>query len=122
MNLKCHCGNISIQIDSKPDTLTVCNCSICHRYGSIWGYYNPNRVEINVGGLGFSAYIWGDKCIEFVHCKQCGCVTHYQTLQGDLDPRIAVNFRMMDSIELENIPVRKFDGASAELLDKNEAN
>lgn len=112
MNLKCHCGNIRIRVENKPKTLTVCNCSICHRYGSMWGYYKPQQTKIEIGDVGASSYIWGDKCIEFIHCKQCGCITHYQTLEGDKDPKIGVNFRMAEPVEIARIAVRKFDGAN----------
>ena len=25
-------------------------------------------------------YMWNDRCIEFHHCRTCGCTTHYQGL------------------------------------------
>ena len=112
MHLKCHCSNIEIEVETKPDTLTVCNCSICSRYGSIWGYYPPADTAIEIGDAGAGSYLWGDKCIEFVHCKACGCVTHYQTLEGDKNPKVGVNFRMAAPCDIANISIRHFDGAS----------
>jgi hypothetical protein len=33
----CHCAAVQLEIDSAPETVTDCNCSICRRYGVLWG-------------------------------------------------------------------------------------
>ncbi len=71
MSIECHCKNIKIKPDHFPEELTDCNCSICRRYNSLWGYYHPNQVNIEIGDSGSSGYLWNDKCIEFVHCNRC---------------------------------------------------
>ena len=109
MQVSCHCGNQTIRV-AKPDEVTVCTCSICRRYGAIWGYYAPGDAEIQSNGE--SAYAWGDKDIEFVRCDLCGCVTHYRTRPDHSTPVVAVNFRMVDAAEIADIPVREFDGAN----------
>ena len=32
----CHCGAVRLEIDSPPDEVTDCHCSICRRYGALW--------------------------------------------------------------------------------------
>ena len=60
----------------------------------------------------------GDKCIEFYHCKTCGCTTHYESIEKDKDSRIAVNTRMMRREDVSDIALRTFDGADTwEFLD-----
>lgn len=110
MKTQCHCGNIQIEVD-RPEKLTSCNCSICTRYQGLWGYYAPESPIIEVGEEGGSSYSWGDKGIAFIHCKNCGCVTHYLTVDESLSPRTAVNFCMAVPSEIEGIPVRFFNGA-----------
>ena len=39
----CHCGAITLRIDTAPETVTDCNCSICRRYGVLWAYYRPSQ-------------------------------------------------------------------------------
>jgi hypothetical protein len=39
----CHCGSIKVKVASKPRQLTSCNCSICRRDGTLWGYYDGSR-------------------------------------------------------------------------------
>ncbi|MEK7431628.1 MAG: aldehyde-activating protein [Cyanobacteriota bacterium] len=110
MNLSCHCGNVKISVNEKPETLTSCNCSLCHRYGSLWGYYKPEEVLIKFEKEKTNFYIWGDKCIESHHCTKCGCLTHYTTTEKVDPPKIGVNFRMADLTEIQDIRIRKLDG------------
>lgn len=112
LQASCHCGSVQLEISHKPETLTECTCSICHRYGAQWAYYTRRSVQVICAAGTLSAYRWGDKTIDFYHCTNCGCVTHYNSLEKDNDSRIAVNARMMKSEDIASAPVRLFDGAS----------
>ena len=109
MELSCHCGNIKIEA-SEPSQVTECNCSICSRYMSLWGYYQPNEPKIEVGPYGFDSYSWGDKELNFIRCSNCGCVTHYETKPGQPKGKVAVNFGMARE-QVSAVPVRYFNGA-----------
>ncbi|NKB38598.1 MAG: aldehyde-activating protein [Gammaproteobacteria bacterium] len=111
MNLRCHCNNITIEAP-LPEQVTICNCSICSRYQSLWGYYRPEEVKIDIGTKGASSYIWGDRVIEFVSCSSCSCITHYRSLPGQSEPRVALNFRMSSEDAIADVPIRYFDGKS----------
>lgn len=111
MKLSCHCKNIELEV-ADPDQVNCCNCSICSRYQALWGYYEPQHVKVNVGLAGEDVYIWNDREIEFVRCSECGCVTHYRTVDGQPEPTIAVNFRMAPTEVVERIPVRYSNGQS----------
>ena len=115
----CHCGAVELEIDEKPESLTQCTCSICHRLGAQWAYYTRQQVRVTGPSDARKAYMWGDKCIEFYHCKSCGCTTHYESVEKDADSRIAVNSRMMRRGDIAGIRVRTFDGADTwEWLDE----
>lgn len=111
MKLTCHCTNIQITV-AVPEELNSCNCSLCSRYQSLWGYYRPTDVEIETGNAGKSIYAWSDHEIQFVRCANCGCATHYRTMPSDPDPIIGVNFRMAPEEDLTEIPVRYSNGRS----------
>lgn len=65
-----------------------------------------------------NAYIWNDRVIEFYHCTNCGCLTHYEDVEKNPGSRLAVNARMFPPEEIADIPVRHFDGAGTwEFLD-----
>jgi hypothetical protein len=108
----CHCGAVRIEVAVTPQRLTSCNCSICSRYGALWAYYTRQQVRVRCAPDAASAYLWGDREIEFWHCKTCGCITHWESIDKDAASRIAVNARILPPGEIAAIPVRKFDGAS----------
>jgi len=109
----CHCGNIKLAIESLPDSVTTCNCSICSRYAALWAYLRPAEVTVTAGPEGLSTYTWGDRLIDFMRCAKCGCVTHYQSAEGSGYDRLAVNFRMFDAAVQGLLRVRRFDGADS---------
>ncbi|MBM7034898.1 GFA family protein [Vibrio ulleungensis] len=109
----CHCGNVQIVLPKLTDTATECNCSICFRYGARWGYFTEKDLTISVGSMGVQSYTHGDRMIAFVHCRQCGCLTHYTSVNTGPDSRVAVNYRMIDSGLHNKLRIRHFDGADS---------
>lgn len=113
LHASCHCDAVRLEIDHAPDSLTDCNCSICRRYGTLWAYYAKRNVRVICEPGAVNAYTWGDRMIEFIHCTNCGCVTHYEDInnKGD-DARLAVNARTMEPADIAHVRIRKFDGAN----------
>jgi hypothetical protein len=100
-----------MEADRSPRGVTSCNCSICRRLGALWAYYSRKTARIVKGADNVAAYVWGDKTIEFYHCKTCGCATHYESVQKDADSRFAINGQCFAPEDLADVPVRHFDGA-----------
>ena len=109
----CHCGEVRIAIPALPETVTECNCSVCHRYGARWAYFTRDRVELLSGADRIAPYSWGDRTIEFFHCTRCGCLTHYESVERQEHSRVGINTRMLPPETLEGIAVRHFDGADS---------
>jgi hypothetical protein len=103
----CHCGNVHIELPSRPEWVAACNCSLCRRLAWRVAYYPPEQVKIS-GET--TAYIWGDRMIGIHHCAICGCGTHWQTLGQDFG-KMGINARLIDGFDEESIEVRKFDNA-----------
>ncbi len=103
----CHCGAVRLEIETPPETVTSCNCSICRRTGGLWAYYAPKQVRVS-GAT--DIYIWGDKSLELHRCKTCGCVTHWTAVDKTLD-RMGVNARLTAPEVLARARVRHLDGA-----------
>ena len=53
----CHCGAVQWRFDGVPEGATVCNCTVCRRYGVLWAY-DFEGARITVSGL-TQAYIRG---------------------------------------------------------------
>jgi hypothetical protein len=107
----CHCESVRIELAELPPTVTDCNCSICRRYGALWAYYKREQVRLTAADSALAAYRWGDRTIEFWHCRCCGCMTHYESVEKQPQSRFALNARMLPLAALGSIPVRQFDGA-----------
>jgi len=107
----CHCGNIELSVSKLTDTATTCTCSICSRYAALWGYFTQTEVTVSIGKFGAKQYSHGDKLINFIHCKNCGCLTHYASTQSGPEERLVVNYRMFGKTVLDKLLIRVFDGA-----------
>lgn len=111
LTASCHCGDVQIELDAVPTSVTECTCTICRRYGARWAYNTRRTARVVSDPDRMSAYVWGDRELEFFHCKRCGCLTHYESVEKNDDSRIAVNARMMSPDDVAGATVRVFDGA-----------
>jgi len=107
----CHCGAVKLEIPRAPTVVTDCNCSICRRYGVLWAYYAPAEVRIIATQGRTDCYLWGGKSIQFSRCRDCGCVTHWASVNQPGD-RMGVNARLMATEVLAAARVRRLDGAN----------
>jgi hypothetical protein len=105
----CHCGAVRWRFDESPDSATVCNCTVCRRYGVLWAYdFEGERIHVSGPTR---AYIRG-KAIEFHFCPSCGCVAFWRGRELDEEGRrrIAVNLRLTEPELVARIPIDRFDG------------
>jgi hypothetical protein len=105
----CHCESIRIKVDVLPTYLNQCHCSVCRRYGTLWGYYRPDQVHLLCGPDATEAYSWNGRNLEFHRCRSCGCVTHWTSTDRNAT-RMAINARLLDPSDLAAVPVRQSDG------------
>jgi len=108
----CHCGSVRIELPRKPRTVTECNCSICRRYGALWAYFRARHVRIRAARGATSSYVWGERLIRFVRCRQCGCLTHWQETRNPAAGRVGINARNLAPHILKSVRVRHLDGAA----------
>lgn len=109
----CHCGAVRWRLAHRPADLTRCTCSYCRRSGALWAYGARREITIEADEAALIRYVQGDRTLAFVSCRVCGCTTHWDSLDPSDDARMAVNARMADPIEIEDLPVRVFDGADS---------
>ena len=106
----CHCGSVTWTTATDPAWLTECNCSVCSRYGALWGHRPRSDIHID-GREHTQPYRWGDRLLAFHFCRHCGCVTHWESEDPAADANMAVNFRMAPIEERAGLRTRRFDGA-----------
>ena len=71
----CHCGAVRLTLPSTPTVATECNCSLCRRIGGIWAYFEFGTVTVTGHPQATDEYIWGDRTLRNVRCRNCGNVT-----------------------------------------------
>lgn len=107
----CHCQAVSITVPRRPRSITNCNCSMCRRYGTLWGYYKLSTVRLLAPEGGLDEYQWGDKWLTFKRCGHCGCVMCWMPVNPRPDARMGVNMRNAMPEALGDVRIRKLDGA-----------
>lgn len=108
----CHCGAVRLTVARLPEFLIDCNCSICRRNGALWALYDVAAVATSGHPQNTTAYIWGPRSIRTLHCRTCGCVTHWEPLSHAADAgTMGINARNFEPAEISGVAIRKFDGA-----------
>ena len=107
----CHCGRVTWTLDTSPESVTACNCTICRRYGVLWAYGYIGH-DIHTSGETRSYRRSDGGAIDFQFCPTCGCVTHYVATKPGDDGRhwTAVNLRLTDPEPIAHLPIDHFDG------------
>lgn len=109
----CHCQSTTWELDGDPGSITACNCSVCHRYGTLWAYDYWNE-RIRLGG-DISSYVRQDldkPGLEFLFCSKCACVLAWRSLLNDETGRrrTAVNIRLARFEAVAHLPIDHFEG------------
>jgi hypothetical protein len=107
----CHCGKVRIAVETAPDEVTSCNCSVCRRGGTLWAYYSPKAVRIDEA-VPTHTYIWGDRMLTLHRCADCGCVSHWSPVDPTYD-RMGINVRLLEPAILAAARIKHVDGASS---------
>ena len=110
----CHCGTVTFEILEQPEFVVTCNCSICRKLNTSWSHSDRTKTTLNAPEGSTHTYSWGEHLV-FHTCKTCGCTTHWMAVDKS---RYAVNCQLASEADMEEIRVRRFDGADSwEFLD-----
>ena len=112
LGASCHCGSVRIEVPRAPVYLNQCHCSVCRRYGTLWAYYERHDVQLRSDERATAIYSWGEKNLEFHHCRICGCVTHWKPVD-ERETRMAINGRLIDPDAIADVPIRQSPGPPA---------
>lgn len=106
----CHCGAVSVTVSHKPAFVNFCDCSLCAKFGGVWGYYSDEDVTIEGPTLPYRRADYEEPAVEVHSCPVCGTTTHWITTEH-LDANLmGVNVRLFTPNELEGIEARFPDG------------
>lgn len=111
MTGSCLCGAVKLSIETKPDFIHDCNCTLCRKTGGAWGYF-PS-TQINTTGETVSV-MRTDKIepgAEVHSCKSCGSTSHFTIAKSFTDKHgpsdlVGVNMRLFDPKDIKGVEVR----------------
>jgi hypothetical protein len=109
----CHCGAVHWEFRGDIPDATICNCTVCRRYGVLWAYdYEGHGIHVDDPTSAMAAYARGSRTISFNFCRHCGNLVSWRSLKPNDEglTRIAVNLRLADPKEVAEIPLQRFDG------------
>jgi len=109
----CLCGAVQWRFKGQPTHATACNCTLCRRYGVLWGYdYEGAKISIHGATTRFVRTDQEEPALSLHFCPTCGCLICWRALEADpeLGTRIAVNLRLAEPGDVAAIPIRRFDG------------
>jgi len=107
----CHCGKVSFQLSANIERGSVCNCSICARSGWVMISVPEPQLAVLSGEDALTDYQFGHKTMHHLFCKTCG-VRPFGRYTAGPAPKAIVNLRCVDGIDVDALPIDKFDGKS----------
>ncbi len=104
----CHCSRIHIQVPSKPQKLNECHCTVCYKYGALWGYFPRSEVLVTIADdTQLQAYAREDRPghVSFHRCGHCGCMLFWRGEGKFAGPEhmMGVNLRMLPESQIEDV-------------------
>ena len=105
----CHCGRVRFRVQGDLAQLSVCNCSICTKKGSVHMLVPPSQFTLLQGEDVLATYQFGTHTAKHRFCRCCG-IHSFHTPRSYPD-KISVNVRCLDGIDAAALhPSRFFDG------------
>jgi hypothetical protein len=108
----CHCGNIRFEATGDLEQVFECNCSICRRKGAKMWFVPRTQFTLLSERDKLATYCFGAERIQHHFCPTCGIAPFGEGIDPKGNEMAAINARCLDDVDLDGLPVKKFDGAS----------
>lgn len=108
----CHCGKVRFEVEMAIDSVMACNCSICSKKAHLLAFAPEDQFHLLKGEDALTDYQFGKKTIHHYFCSTCGIGSFGKGTMPDGTHMRAINVRCLDDVNIDQIPVRHFDGRS----------
>ncbi len=103
----CHCGAIRYEVETDLSETLLCNCSHCEKKGFILNFVDQDKFKLTQGEDKLTSYQFNKKAIDHVFCSVCGTQSFSQ---GITFPKVAINVRCLDGIDITSLSPQTFNG------------
>jgi hypothetical protein len=108
----CHCGRIAFDVEGEFLSGMDCNCSICRRRGSILAFVPRSDFHLRTPEENVSTYTFKTHTLQHRFCATCGVAPYAEGKGPDGSPMAAINLRCVPAVDLSELQMTHFDGAS----------
>lgn len=109
----CHCGAVAFEVDGTIDHALSCNCSICSRKGALLWFVPRAQLRLKTPESAASTYTFNQHVIKHRFCPVCGIHPYGEGVDPQGKAMAAINLRCIEGLDLDAIPVQKFDGRAS---------
>jgi hypothetical protein len=106
----CHCGRIKFEVDGDIGSAMSCNCSICQRKGALMWFVPRASLRLLTPESDTASYTFNKHVIQHRFCPTCGMHPYGEGKSPSGDAMAAINLRCLEDVDLDAIPVTRFDG------------
>ena len=108
----CHCGAVRFEAEGEIAQGEVCNCSICAKTAYVHWYVRPERFRLLAGDEALHNYQFGTRVAKNLFCRHCG-ISPFRGARSDPD-LIDINLRCVEGVDVDALPLIRFDGQNWE--------
>lgn len=108
----CQCGAVTFTANMELSAAITCNCSRCHKLGSVLAFTPRSELTIDSGEDTLTEYRFGSMKIAHQFCSVCGIQSFGFGTGPDGVETAAVNIRCLDGVDLASVPTQAVDGKS----------
>jgi len=108
----CHCRRVAYEVEGEIANVISCNCSMCQRKGVLMWFVPRVQLSLLTPDANASTYTFNRHVIKHRFCPTCGIHPYGEGVDANGNAVAAINIRCLEGIELEQVPVTRFDGRS----------
>ncbi len=106
----CQCGKVRYEVLLELGEVISCNCSRCSRLGSLLSAIPVSEFKLQSGKDVLTTYKFNKHVIDHQFCSVCGVQSFSRGKTADGKEMVAVNVRCLDGVDVDSLPIMKFDG------------
>ena len=109
----CHCGKVRYEVTlDLSNPVISCNCSMCGRSGSLLSFAPASEFTLLSGEDVLRDYQFNKHVIHHLFCSNCGIKSFSRGQMPDGTQTVAVNVRCLADVDVDALPIHKYDGKS----------
>jgi hypothetical protein len=109
----CHCGRVAFEVEGEIASAVSCNCSICSRQGALLWFASRDKMRLLTPEDAAGTYLFNKHVIRHRFCPSCGIPLYGEGTNPKGEATVAINLRAIQNLDLDAIPVHRYDGRSA---------